>query len=192
MVIFTAPSGAGKTTIVRHLLQHFDELDFSISATNRKKRPHEVDKKDYHFLSTREFLRKVKNKEFLEWEEVYEDQFYGTLRSEVERIWASGKHVVFDIEVNGATNLKKEYGDRALAVFINPPSPEVLFDRLRKRKTESEKSLERRIARATKELKFVDSFDTVLLNDDLETAFRDAENIVSEFLGIQQEEKTKP
>lgn len=191
MVIFTAPSGAGKTTIVRHLLKQFDDLDFSVSATNRKMRKHEVDKKDYYFLSSREFIRRVKSNDFIEWEEVYQDQFYGTLRSEVDRIWATGKHVVFDIEVNGATNLKREYGDRALAVFIKPPSPEVLFARLRKRKTETEKSLQRRISRASKELTFENSFDTVLLNDDLDTALKDAETIVQDFLGIEQTENTK-
>lgn len=192
MVIFTAPSGAGKTTIVRHLLKQFAELDFSVSATNRKQRTHEIDEKDYYFLSTREFLTRIKADEFLEWEEVYADQFYGTLRSEVDRLWKAGKHIIFDIEVKGATNLKKEYGDQALAVFIKPPSPEVLFQRLRNRKTESEKSLLRRIARATEELKYENSFDTVLVNDDLNTALRDAEKIVSEFLGIKRIEKTEP
>lgn len=186
MVAFTAPSGAGKTTIVRHLLKTFDDLDFSVSATNRKKRDHETDGKDYHFLSTRAFIENVEQDKFIEWEEVYEDQFYGTLHSEVDRILANGKYVVFDIEVNGATNIKKSYGDAAFVVFIKPPSPEILFERLRKRKTETEKSLKRRIARATKELQFEDSFDTVLLNDDLETALKEAEQIVASFLGIKQ------
>ncbi|NNE29346.1 MAG: guanylate kinase, partial [Saprospiraceae bacterium] len=145
---------------------------------------------DYYFLSTREFISRVQKEEFLEWEEVYEDQFYGTLRSEVDRIWANKKSIVFDIEVNGATNLKEYYGSRALAVFIKPPSPEVLFERLKKRKTETEKSLQRRKARAARELKFENSFDTVLLNDDLATALEDAEKIVRYFLELDATEKT--
>ena len=184
MVIFTAPSGAGKTTIVRHLLGKFPELGFSISATNRRKRPHETEGKDYYFLRTREFLRKVKEGAFLEWEEVYDDQFYGTLKSEVDRIWSAERNILFDIEVNGATNLKANYGERALAVFIKPPSPEILFERLKRRKTETEASLKKRIARAGQELTFEDKFDTVLVNDDLETALREAEQIVAHFLGI--------
>ncbi len=190
IVIFTAPSGAGKTTIVRHLLSTFKELGFSVSATNRPARPHEVDGKDYYFYRTREFLREVKSGSFLEWEEVYDDQFYGTLGSEVDRIWSNNKHILFDIEVNGASNLKEKYGERALAVFIKPPSKEILFQRLKKRKTETEASLKKRIARAGKELTFEDKFDYVLLNDDLATAFREAEAIVEAFLGITKTRET--
>ncbi len=184
IVIFTAPSGAGKTTIVRHLLGKFPELGFSVSATNRPARPHELNGKDYYFFRTREFLRKVKEGAFLEWEEVYDDQFYGTLSSEVDRIWGLDQHIIFDIEVNGATNLKEKYGDRSLAVFIKPPSAEVLFERLRGRKTETEASLKKRIIRAERELTFEDKFDTVLVNDDLTIALEEAEEIIRSFLSL--------
>jgi len=183
LLIFTAPSGAGKTTIVRHLLKTFDELAFSVSATNRPIRPGEIDGASYHFLTTAEFESKITTGEFVEYEEVYPGRMYGTLRSEIERLWALGKTVVFDIEVKGATNLKRLYPDNSVAVFVNPPSPEILFQRLRDRNTESEADLEVRIARAAMELGFVDSFDRVLLNDDLETALREAERIVREVLG---------
>lgn len=182
LIIFTAPSGAGKTTIVRHLLAKYDFLDFSVSATNRKRRPHEIDGKDYYFLNTDDFKRLVHQGAFLEHEEVYANQFYGTLISEVERVWAKGKHVVFDIEVKGATNIKKAFPDNSLAVFIKPPSPEVLFERLRNRKTETPESLRKRIARATVELTYENTFDTVLLNDDLDVALADAEKIVENYL----------
>ena len=182
LLIFTAPSGAGKTTIVRHLLGKYQQLAFSVSATTREKRPHEEDGRDYYFLSKTEFRRRIQEKEFVEWEEVYEDQFYGTLVSEVERIWAMGQHIIFDIDVRGAVNIKKRYGDQALAVFIKPPSPEVLFERLRSRKTESAKSLRRRIARARYELNYEDRFDRTLVNDQLEVALADAEAIVKEFI----------
>ncbi len=182
LIIFTAPSGAGKTTIVRHLLKNFDELAFSVSATTRKKRKHETDKKDYYFLSKKEFKAKIKADEFLEYEEVYDDQFYGTLKSEIERLWKLNKHIIFDIDVKGAINIKKYYKDVALAVFVKPPSAEVLLSRLKKRKTETEKSLKKRITRAKIELTYEDKFDTVLLNDDLEIALADAEQIVSDFI----------
>lgn len=183
LLIFTAPSGAGKTTIVRHLLKNFDELAFSVSATNRPIRPGEIDGESYHFLTTAEFESKITTGEFVEYEEVYPGRMYGTLRSEIERLWALGKIVVFDIEVKGATNLKRLYPDNSVAVFVNPPSPEILFRRLRDRNTESEADLEVRIARAAMELGFVDSFDRVLLNDDLDTALREAEVMVREVLG---------
>lgn len=182
LLIFTAPSGAGKTTLVRHLLKTFDELAFSVSATNRPIRKGETDGESYHFLATAEFRAKVAAGEFVEHEEVYPGRMYGTLRSEIERLWALGKTVVFDIEVKGATNLKRLYPDCSTAVFVNPPSPEVLFQRLRDRNTESEADLEVRIARAAMELDFVDSFDRVLVNDDLETALRDAEEIAKAVL----------
>ncbi len=185
LLIFTAPSGAGKTTIVRHLLRTFDELAFSVSATNRPIRPGETDGQSYHFLTTAEFDSKVATGAFVEYEEVYPGRMYGTLRSEIERLWALGKTVVFDIEVKGATNLKRLYPDNSTAVFVNPPSPEILFQRLRDRNTESEADLEVRIARAAMELDFVDSFDRVLINDDLETALSGAEEIVREVLGIR-------
>ncbi len=183
MLIFTAPSGAGKTTIVRHLLQNFDELAFSVSATNRPMREGETDGESYHFLSTEEFMQRVENDEFIEYEEVYPGRYYGTLHSEVDRIWATGRAIVFDIEVKGATNLKKFYPNESLAVFINPPSSDVLFQRLRDRSTETEDELRVRIARAAEELTYVNSFDRVLINDDLQVAFVEAEDIVEDFLG---------
>jgi len=184
MIIFTAPSGAGKTTIVRHLLSKYEQLSFSVSATNREKRAHEVDGKDYYFLSTRSFKNRKTRGHFVEWEEVYDNQYYGTLKSEIGRIWKANKAVVFDIEVKGATHLKKTYGNKAMAVFVKPPSPEILFERLRDRKTETEASLKKRIARAAEELTYENTFDKVLLNDDLQTALKDAEKIIEDFLGI--------
>jgi guanylate kinase len=178
MLIFTAPSGAGKTTVVRHLLQHFGELAFSVSATNRPIRAGEEDGVAYHFLSTQEFI---------EYEEVYPDRFYGTLHSEVERIWAMDRAIVFDIEVKGATNLKKFYPEESLAIFINPPNSEVLFQRLRDRNTETEADLAARIVRAEVELTYADSFDRILLNDDLPIALAEAENMVRTFLGSESE-----
>lgn len=182
MILFTAPSGAGKTTIVRHLLSTYDELDFSVSATTRDKRPHEEDGKHYYFISPEEFREKIKNNEFVEWEEVYKDQYYGTLKSEVDRLWSEGKHIVFDIEVNGATNIKEMYGDNCLAVFVKPPSLEILIERLKNRKTESEASLRKRIRRVKKEMTFQNSFDTILVNDLLEVTLKEAEIIVENFI----------
>lgn len=185
MLVFTAPSGAGKTTIVRHLLSSFDSLDFSVSATNRKKRSKEVEGKDYYFLSTETFKEKIKNDEFVEWEEVYDDQFYGTLKSEIDRLWSIGKHIVFDIDVRGATNIKKLYGEQCLAVFIKPPSLEVLISRLKKRETETAASLEKRIARVKREMTYEQTFDKILLNDLLEVALTEAELIVEDFLSLE-------
>lgn len=184
LIIFTAPSGAGKTTIVRHLLKKYEQLDFSVSATNRKRRDHEIDGRDYYFLQTEEFKNLVAKGAFLEWEEVYDNQFYGTLRSEVERIWKKGKHVIFDMEVKGATNIKKAFPDNSLAVFIKPPSPEVLFARLRGRKTETEESLRKRIERATLELTYENTFDTVLVNDVLSQSLAEAESIIESYMNI--------
>ncbi len=181
MFIFTAPSGAGKTTIVRHLLKQYDFLDFSVSATTRKKRVHEIDGKDYYFLSKEEFGKRIKREEFVEWEEVYEDQ-YGTLKSEVERVWASGKHVVFDIEVKGATNIKKLYGARCKAIFIRPPSLKVLIERLKNRNTESSSSLKKRIARIKREMDYQNTFDEVLVNDLLDVALKKAEFFIETFI----------
>ena len=186
MLIFTAPSGAGKTTIVRHLLKNFDELAFSVSATNRPIREGEVDGESYHFLSTEEFMSRVDNDEFIEYEEVYPGRLYGTLHSEVDRIWALGRAIVFDIEVKGATNLKKFYPEESLAVFVNPPNSDILFQRLRDRSTESEDEIRVRIARAAEELTFVNSFDRVLVNDDLQVALAEAEDIVEDFLGVAE------
>lgn len=181
MFIFTAPSGAGKTTIVRHLLEKYDFLDFSVSATTREKRAHEVHGKDYYFLTKEEFADKVRNNEFVEWEEVYEDR-YGTLKSEVERVWSLGKHVVFDIEVKGATNIKELYGDRCKAIFVKPPSLNILVERLKNRKTESESSLRKRIARVKREMTYQNSFDEVLVNDLLPVTLKEAEFYVETFI----------
>lgn len=179
MVVFTAPSGAGKTTIVKHLLKKYpDQLSFSISATTRPKRENEVKQKDYYFLSPEEFKQKVAAGDFIEYEEVYEDRYYGTLKSEVERIKALGKKVVFDIEVNGAQNIKDKYGDKCLVIFVKPPSFRILIQRLTKRGTETPKSLEKRIRRIKKELLFENSFDLVLLNDVLEVTLEEAEQIM--------------
>ena len=186
VLIFTAPSGSGKTTIVRHLLNKLDILGFSVSATTREKRPHEVDGKDYYFISRDDFSKKIKEKAFIEWEEVYQDQYYGTLKSEVNRVWNEEKHIVFDIEVKGATNIKELYGDQALAVFIKVPTLQELVRRLKARKTETEASLKKRIKRIKKELTFEQSFDVVLINDDLEKTLAKAEQIVLEFLEVQE------
>lgn len=182
LFIITAPSGAGKTTIVRHLLNTFDQLGFSVSATTRARRPHEAEGKDYYFMEIADFKKLVEAGAFLEWEEVYEGQFYGTLKKEVDRLLAEGKNVVFDIDVEGALNLKQEYGDRALSIFIKPPSKEVLKERLKNRKTETPESLKKRIEKAEKELAFENKFDKVLVNKQLEKAQQQAENFVREFL----------
>lgn len=184
LLIFTAPSGAGKTTIVRHLLKHFGELAFSVSATNRPMRPGEEDGVAYYFLSDEAFAAKIEAGEFVEYEEVYPGRFYGTLHSELHRLWDQGRVIVFDIEVKGATNLKKFYPEQSTAVFVSPPSPEVLFQRLRDRNTESEADLKVRIERAAEELTYVNNFDRVLINDDLETTLAEAELIAKEVLGI--------
>lgn len=186
--VFTAPSGAGKTTVVRHLLEEYpDTLGFSVSATTRKKRKHERGGKDYYFISKEDFKKSIKNGDFIEWEEVYEDQYYGTLNSEVERLWKKGKTVVFDIDVKGARSIKKYYGDSCLAVFIAPPSLEVLLKRLKGRGTETKKSLKKRIARVKREMEYKDTFDKVLINDFLPETFRNAEKMVEDFLKINND-----
>lgn len=182
LIVFTAPSGAGKTTIVRHLLKKYDELAFSVSATTRTARSHEIHERDYYFLSLEEWKQKVDAGDFLEWEEVYEDQYYGTLKSEINRLWDLGKHVVFDIDVKGAMNIKKEYGDAAVTIFVKPPSHEILFNRLRNRRTETEASLKKRIARATEELTYESKCDLVLLNDDLNECLRNSEDLIKKYL----------
>ncbi len=185
VLVFSAPSGSGKTTIVRHLLQKFPQLGFSISACTRDKRGRiEENGKDYYFLSPEEFRRKIENQEFVEWEEVYEGAFYGTLKSEVERIWASGRSVIFDVDVKGGISLKKFYGSQALTVFVKVPSVQALRSRLKGRGTESEDSLSRRLFKVNFELGFQDQFDVVLVNDALETTLSDAEKIVRDFLGL--------
>ncbi|MXV14210.1 guanylate kinase [Hufsiella ginkgonis] len=184
LIIFSAPSGAGKTTIVKHLLSKFpDKLSFSISATTRPPRGEEVDEKDYYFISKEEFLHRIAQKEFVEFEEVYSGTFYGTLRSEIERIWHGGKHVIFDIDVEGGMHLKKKYDGDALAIFVQPPSFEVLTERLRSRGTDSEAKLRERFEKARKELTYAEKFDTILRNHDLDVACKEAEELVTTFLG---------
>jgi len=182
LVIFSAPSGAGKTTIVRHLLTKGFDLEFSVSATSREARHTETHGKDYYFLSSEDFLKKVENDEFLEWEEVYKGTSYGTLKSEVERIRNKGKNVIFDVDVIGGLNIKKYYGDEALAVFVQPPSVVELRKRLTARSTESAEKIAMRIAKAEHELSFAPQFDVVIVNDDLEKAFEEAEKIITNFL----------
>jgi guanylate kinase len=183
LVIFSAPSGAGKTTIVHHLLSKDFKLEFSISACTRAQRPGEVHGKDYYYISLEEFKKSISLDEFVEWEEVYKNNFYGTLKTEVERIWKSGHHVIFDVDVDGGLNLKKAFGDRALAVFVMPPSLESLRERLEQRETETPESITRRMGKAPIELQKSVLFDKVILNDDLESAFAKAEEIVGEFFG---------
>jgi guanylate kinase len=182
LIIFSAPSGAGKTTIVKHLLSKYpDKLSFSISASTREPRSNEVDGKDYYFISKEAFLHKIAHKEFVEFEEVYSGTFYGTLRSEIDRIWASGKIVIFDIDVIGGLRLKKKFGKQALAIFVQPPSLDVLIHRLRSRGTDTEEKLMERIAKADKELKYSSEFDIILENDDLSDACIQAEKLVESF-----------
>ncbi len=184
LIIFSAPSGAGKTTLVRHLLSQEElSLAFSISATSRAPRGEEKDGKDYYFLSNEDFNKKVEEGAFLEWEEVYSGTKYGTLISEVDRIWNEGKSVIFDIDVVGGLNLKSLYGDRALAVFVMPPDEEELERRLRGRQTDSDDKIRQRLAKARKEIGRSDRFDYVLWNRDLETAKKEAYNLVKVFLG---------
>lgn len=184
LVIFSAPSGAGKTTLVRHLLSQEElKLAFSISATSRAPRGEEKDGKDYYFLSNEDFSQKVQDGAFLEWEEVYSGTKYGTLISEVERIWSEGKSVIFDIDVVGGLNLKSLYGDRALSVFVMPPDEEELERRLRGRQTDSDDKIRQRLAKARKEIGRADRFDYILWNRDLETAKKEAYNLVKVFLG---------
>jgi guanylate kinase len=184
MMVFTAPSGSGKTTIVRHLLRRFDQLSFSVSATTRNKRDHETDGKDYYFLSVEEFQQKITEDQFVEWEEVYPGRYYGTLKSEVDRIWKEGKFVLFDVDVLGANSIKKIYGDKCLAVFVKPPSLDALITRLKSRNTETPETLEIRKARFIKELEHESNFDVVLINDQLERAFEEAEALARKFFGL--------
>ncbi len=185
LIVFSAPSGSGKTTIVRHLLaQEEFNLEFSISATSREARGEEQDGKDYYFISLKEFKQHIKDEDFLEWEEVYRDNFYGTLKEEVHRIWAMGKHVIFDIDVVGGLRIKKKFPERTLAVFVKPPSVDELKIRLKKRKTESEDKINMRIAKASVELATAPQFDHIILNDNLDKALGEADTLVEEFLKI--------
>jgi guanylate kinase len=182
LIIFSAPSGAGKTTIVHHLLSIIPELEFSISATTRQARGDEQDGKDYYFISLAEFTHRIAKKQFVEFEEVYTGTFYGTLRAEIERIWAKGKTVIFDIDVEGGLHLKRKYDGQALAIFVQPPSLEVLIERLTGRGTDSEEKLKERFAKAEKELKYAPQFDIILKNYDLETACKEAQELVRNFI----------
>jgi guanylate kinase len=182
LIIFSAPSGSGKTTIVRYLLEQIPELAFSISATSREPRGKEVHRKDYYFLSDDEFNARVENNEFLEWEEVYNGTKYGTLKMEVERLWEAGKHVVFDIDVVGGLNLKKQFSDRALAIYVQAPNIAELERRLRKRGTETDEKIDMRLRKAEEEAKRAPEFDLVIVNDDLERAKQEALKAISEFI----------
>jgi guanylate kinase len=182
LIIFSAPSGAGKTTIVKHLLKQDFGLEFSISATSRAPRSTEAHGKDYYFLTQAEFRQKVANGEFLEWEEVYAGTCYGTLKSEVERILLNGKHVIFDVDVVGGTNIKKYYGDEALAIFVKPPSIEELRKRLVGRSTDSAEVIEKRIQKAEYELTFASNFDVILVSSELPVTLAKAEELVGSFL----------
>ncbi len=188
LIIFSAPSGAGKTTIVRHLLKKFPQLSFSISATTRELRGAEKHQNDYYFISKEDFLHKIARQEFVEFEEVYSGTFYGTLRAEIERIWNEDKHVIFDIDVEGGLRLKRKYEENALAIFVQPPSLEVLKQRLTGRGTDSEDKLQERFIKAEKELQYADKFDVILKNYDLETACKEAEKLVGAFLGVGSEQ----
>ncbi|MFS4455142.1 guanylate kinase [Maribacter sp. 2304DJ31-5] len=183
LLIFSAPSGSGKTTIVQHLLKQPDlNLAFSVSATSRPRRGKEKNGEHYYFMSVSEFKKHIKNDDFLEWEEVYRDNFYGTLKSEVERLWEEGKNVIFDIDVAGGLRIKKKFPDLTLAVFVKPPSVDELKIRLKKRSTESEDKINMRIAKASVELATAPQFDRTIRNYDLDTALEEAHTLVAEFV----------
>ena len=182
LIVISAPSGAGKTSIVHFLLGKTDALSFSVSACSRARRDNETDGIDYHFLAVEEFQQKIKKKEFLEWEEVYKNQYYGTLKSEVERIWREGKTVIFDVDVVGGLNIKKQYQKECLSIFIMPPSLAVLEERLQKRGSESKESLQKRVAKAKEEIAKRMEFDQVILNDDFEVACMETMEVIQKFI----------
>lgn len=183
LIVFSAPSGAGKTTIVRHLLKNEElNLMFSISATSRAPRGEEKDGVDYYFLGREEFIKHIKDDSFLEWEEVYRDNFYGTLKTEVNRIWKLGKHVIFDIDVSGGLRIKRKFPDQTLSIFVKPPSIDELKIRLKKRSTEDKDKINMRIAKASAELATAPLFDVIVENDDLEKALKESYQLVSSFL----------
>lgn len=183
LIVFSAPSGSGKTTLVRHLLQQEElNLEFSISATSREKRNNETDGKDYYFLDAQAFKNRIKNDEFLEWEEVYRDNFYGTLKTEVKRIWAKGKNVIFDIDVSGGLRIKRKFPDQTIAIFVKPPSIDELKIRLKKRQTESNDKINMRIAKASAELATAPLFDVIVINDDLDKAMAESYKLVYDFI----------
>jgi len=182
LVIFSAPSGAGKSTLVQYLLGRGFDLEFSISATSRAPRGAEKDGTEYYFLSPEEFRQRIDNNEFIEHEEVYQNCYYGTLRSEIERITSQGKNIVFDVDVVGGVNIKKQFGSRALSLFIAPPSIEILNERLVNRATDSAEMIEKRVAKASLEMTYAPQFDFTVVNDDLETAKAECERLIREFL----------
>lgn len=183
LIVFSAPSGSGKTTLVHHLLNQKDlKLAFSVSATSREKRPAEIDGKDYYFISNESFEEKISKNQFIEYEEVYKGTYYGTLKSELERIWAQGKNIIFDIDVIGGLNIKKQFPEQTLAVFVRPPSVEELEKRLRNRQTESDEKIRMRVEKAFKELETAHLFDVIIENQNLEQAKRDAYELVKEFI----------
>jgi guanylate kinase len=186
LIVFSAPSGSGKTTIVRHLLEKKElNLEFSISATSREKRGIEVHGVDYHFISAETFKEHIVKEEFVEWEEVYQNNFYGTLKSEVERIWRQGKNAIFDIDVIGGLRIKRKFPEQTLAIFVKPPSIDIMEKRLRNRKTDSEEKIVERVKKAEREMKFAEDFDFILINDDLENAKEEAYEIVKNFIEKQ-------
>lgn len=182
LIIISAPSGGGKTTLVSYVLSMIPELTFSISATSRPKRAHEVEGKDYYFLTNEQFKEKIINQEFVEWEEVYDGLFYGTLKSVVERTLDSGQHLIFDVDVIGGLNIKKQFGDQALSIFISPPDLLILEQRLRSRSTDTEESIRQRIQKAAQEMEYAASFDVVLINDQLDPAKAEILAIINRFL----------
>jgi guanylate kinase len=182
LIVISAPSGSGKTSIVSYLLKNMETLSFSISACSRERRENEIEGKDYHFLGIEGFKRSIKEDSFLEWEEVYKNQFYGTLKSEVERIWSEGKTVIFDVDVVGGLNIKKQYPKECLSIFIMPPSLEVLAERLIGRGSESDESLQKRLDKAEEEISQNQEFDTVILNDDLSIACEETQEVITNFI----------
>ena len=182
LIVISAPSGAGKTSIVHYLLKNMPELSFSVSACSREKRDNETHGKDYYFLAVEDFQNKIKEDAFLEWEEVYENQYYGTLKSEIERIWSEGKTVIFDVDVIGGLNIKKQYPKECLSLFIMPPSVDVLRQRLSGRGSESEAKLEMRLAKAEQEISKNQEFDKVILNDDFGIACEETMQVITNFI----------
>ena len=182
LIVFSAPSGSGKTTIVKHLLQVNLNLDFSISATSRAKRGTEIHGKEYYFISPEAFKNYIEQNDFIEWEEVYTNNYYGTLKDEVTRIWKQGKHVIFDIDVIGGLNIKEKYPEQTLAIFVKPPSLDEMERRLRNRDTDSEEKIIERVAKAAKEMEYDKEFDVILVNDDLEKSKEEAFNLVEKFI----------
>ena len=188
LIVFSAPSGSGKTTLVRHWLQQEElNLEFSISATSREKRDNETDGKDYYFLDAQAFKNRIKNDEFLEWEEVYRDNFYGTLKTEVKRIWAKGKNVIFDIDVSGGLRIKRKFPDQTIAIFVKPPSIDELKIRLKKRQTETNDKINMRIAKASAELATAPLFDVIVVNDDLDKAIEESYKLVSDYINAPED-----